>query len=135
MCYLKKCVALYSLPEGTPVFYDYYNIPGKYKIGLEKMCRSGWINKKLGICHKGFKSTKKGVACNEDEECATNLHSHYAVCRAPLIPGPSSQQAKKGFCDIEGNDDEWVAAQNAVTAVARVVQGVLGGNGKLPQRG
>lgn len=110
MCYLKQCVSLLSLPEGAPVQHKSYSNKGAYEIGLEKLCDSGWIDQELGICHKGLKSEKKGKECDDSTECETNLKDRNARCKPALF----AKDTKK-YCDIEGNDDEWVAAQNAVS--------------------
>ena len=109
MCYLEKCVPLLSLVEGTPVLYLRYNTYGSYTIGAEKMCKDLWIDRELGICHKGMKSLNKGKECTTDQDCPTNVPSRYAKCR-----GGFTKDSGKMYCDIEGEDEEWVAAKNAV---------------------
>lgn len=116
MCYLKKCVSLLSLPAGTPVQHESYSNMGKYAIGLEKLCESGWIDKKLGICHEGFRSTSKGRPCDDSTVCETNLEGRTAECRQALLAGNENR-----YCDIEGNDNEWVVAKNAVILFVKVV--------------
>jgi hypothetical protein len=76
---------------------------------MEKFCKTGWLDQNLGVCHKGLKSLKKGEECTEDEECRTNINGRTAKCRKPLLSA-----SEKRYCDIEGNDDEWVRAQEAV---------------------
>jgi len=117
MCYLKQCVGLHSLVEGTPVLHSGYGVKGDYRVGIEKLCKDGWLDVELGICHKGLKSLRKGELCkpdevgagNEKDLCPTNVKGRRARCRKPLMSNND-----RHYCDLEGNDDEWVAAQKAV---------------------
>lgn len=38
---------------------------------MEKLCRSGYLNKTTGRCGRELKSLNKGVACTTDRDCPT----------------------------------------------------------------
>lgn len=79
-----------------------------YYTGAEKLCQSGWIDTDTGKCSEGRRSLNRGKPCNSVFDCPTNTPGQYALCRCGL-----SKSASK-YCDIEGGDDEWIKARNAV---------------------
>ena len=70
--------------------------------GMEKLCKSGWVNPETGRCSKGIMSLNKGKFCNSDLDCPTTDSSKYAKCKCAV------SAEGKSFCDIEGGDDEWL---------------------------
>lgn len=74
----------------------------------EKICKTGWVDRKYGICHRGVLSLKKGESCSIDSDCPTNAGLYYAKCKAGFTTGGAK------YCDIEGGDREWIEARNAV---------------------
>ena len=75
--------------------------------GAEKLCRTGWVEFSDGRCGEGVQSKNKGLECQANSDCPTSRTGINTTCRC----GFNANGTK--YCDVEGGDDEWVAARSA----------------------
>ena len=81
-----------------------------YQGDIDKVCRTYWAKPLNGTCGKTYTSSRAGRACLSDADCPTSDTNTYARCKC----GFSTKGLK--YCDIEGGDDQWLAAAEAVSS-------------------
>ncbi|CAI2371396.1 unnamed protein product [Moneuplotes crassus] len=99
------CVEVASKDERELVLPEYNKVPVRQD-DMEKLCRTGMVNRTTGNCAIKLKSTNKGKECTTDNDCPTSDENVKAACKCGY-----SGDGKK-YCDIEAGDTEWVDATN-----------------------
>ena len=97
------CVAVISRDERELVLPEHNDLPALQE-DMEKLCRSGMVNRTTGRCASILKSKNKGKVCKTDADCPTTDENIKAQCKW----GFNSDGNK--YCDIEAGDEEWVTA-------------------------
>jgi hypothetical protein len=71
---------------------------------MEKLCRSGMVNRTTGRWATKLKSTRKGQIWITDADCPTSDPNVFAAWKCGF------NSAGDNYCDIEAGDDEWEEA-------------------------
>ena len=103
-----KCTKIMSLETDTAVLPEYNRVVYEQE-GMEKLCKSGWYNRTTGKCFAGVKSSQKGSVCSTDLDWPTTVADIFAQWKWGF--GTKGQK----YCDIEGDDDEWIDVRNKFT--------------------
>jgi len=70
-----------------------------------------------GVCSSGQQSLRKGLECDSDSNCPSDVDGQYAACRC------SWNADKTKYCDILPGDDEWVDAREAFKTYYEATRG------------
>jgi len=101
--YFGVCVEVSSMDERELVLPEYNDLP-IVQSDMEKMCRSGMVNRTTGRWATLLTSTNKGEEWTTDTDCLTSDDNVKAACKWGY------NTAGKMYCDIEAGDIEWVSA-------------------------
>jgi hypothetical protein len=97
------CTEVVSMDERELVLPEYNDLPVRQE-DMEKLCRTGMVNRTTGRCASKLTSTKKGEECTTEVDCPTNDENVNSACKWGYT------NDGKMYCDIEAGDDEWVSA-------------------------
>lgn len=92
-----------SRDERELVEPEYNDLPAAQE-DMEKLCRSGMVNRTTGRCATKLKSTNKGGVWTTDANWPTSDSNVFAACKCGY------NNAGNSYCDIEAGDDEWELA-------------------------
>lgn len=97
------CVKVNSRDERELVQPEHNGLPVNQE-DMEKLWRTGMVNRTTGRCATKLQSKNKGQVCTTDADWPTTDSNINAACKCGYNADGNS------YCDIEAGDTEWVEA-------------------------